>query len=280
MTMKRRSLLKAAGLAAIVDVEQVAADRAGTARGTSGPEPRSILRLAGVAPVDGHLLASFARGPAVGPIEDLPTAAEPSAAGAVLSDAATVRVYRGLDDARVVPELRELGFRDSDLVPDGEAVVRPERGRVRLVVAVDDAVMVGKGPEAPAVASLLVSLSATDASPLDDTVPTVIDRLGDGDVAVIERPGPARGAASGLTAADDPGPVLTGERVALRDGVAALRRVAVYPSREASLAARERDWGPWPADGQVERDGVTRTGRTVVRDATASDPGSVLTAGH
>jgi len=290
MTVNRRSLLKAAGLAAVLDVEAVAAE--------AGPDGDSGAQMAGgpgdgeadgvvtspsspfgnLPPLDdleGGVMASFARAAALDGRRRMPLLPGADAVESVVaSDAAVTVGYGGDDRDRVVDRLRAEGYREGEAIAGRASFVVRGRGRLRLVVPGDDVTAVGRGTDYGAVSAVLGAALAEDPAPAASDLATARELLGGGAAVAVEVPADD-GAAGGrptdsATIPGDRPPVVSGERVAAADPGVSLRRVAVYPSRAASLAARESDWGAWPAE-DVERTEVVRYGRAVVRDATATD---------
>lgn len=298
--MNRRSLLKVVGLAAIVDVEQVAADRAsggagdasalgdGNAIAEDDAVPATtpagfVARLPALDGLDGGLLAAYARGPALAEHPDAAILGRAEAVGSVVAPDAVVRVgYGGMTRSRIVEHLQREGYREAEPVADRDTFVRRGRGRYRVVVPGDDATAIGRGPAYGPIAPTMERILTRSDGLCTDDLGTTVDLLGGGIATAVEVTGATRvdhPRAEGIVEdAEGSRPVVTGERIRAEEDGASFRRVAVYPSREASLAAREVDWGPWPVYGPVERTDVERQGRAVVRDARASDAAALLAA--
>lgn len=286
--MRRRGFLATAGALAGLEFDPAAL---AAAQGTAGaedpdlaglvarlPAPDALaaggdVELAATRPVDGAATLS-------GPIADA------AAVGTVLAGRVGADVAVGVPDTdAVVDRLTAEGYeRRSGRRRDGWRVFERRGGRRARVAAVgeDTAILAGGpliGPVRADVEAVTAALDRHDDGDRPGRTATeadatrrrrrVLDRLGSGvHVAVDLDPGPTGGNArsSKHSGRDEPTPVATGERHAVRGGTTVVRRVALFPSAAAAHDAGTATLGVRPV--ALERSAeVRRRGRAIVRDA-------------
>ncbi len=287
--MKRREVLKASGLAAMVDVGAAARSAAGrTGDAAAGGDAEAggvddaatgdttlesfLARLPPPdAPADGRGYdAAFARRFDADHLPDPELLAGADAHASLVAGRATVTLGFGGPDREAAAEyLTGRGYRRDGRVAGRPVYERRGRRRHRTVLPTDDAVLVAAGPERRPAAALLDAVAGSErsASPWETHPPvrTAADLLAVGTAVGIElRPGLAAPRVAGvLRSAGRAGrPLVAGQRLAVRGDRVAVRSVAIYATRTtAGRALRKR-----PPDGPGGT--ATRDGRAVVRDAT------------
>lgn len=272
--VRRRDLLKATGLAAMVDLDALRG-------GDDGPLRAGIEEPATAAFADRLPLPARAPGgryrATLAPRLDADVLAEPAllagadAHAAVVTPRASVTAGFGTAATTAADAAEERGYSRVGAVGGRPLHVRRDRYRQRAIVTGGDAILVGTGAELSPVESLVRAVaSAADRGPTDErlaAVDSVLDHLGTGTV-VSTSPAAA-------DPDDDRSPLATGERLSVRPPDAHYRTVAVYPSRAAATTVLEgTDRSATAGDATIIREG-----RALVRDETVPAPDLPLAAG-
>lgn len=262
--MKRRDFLRTTGVAAALEPFAVAEATAATERDRE--RCRSFVRSL---PTPEHLCGesgyAFAYTTKRGPDEPLPDAA---AYGTVFTPETAVTVALGVRGSK--PTAADLVERGRD--PAARRAGRPiflgrGRTRYRAVAPGEQTTLVGIGSARPALLDAVAALAdarQNDAGRYYEhsrDLRTLADHLGTGAYLSADVRPQAR--ASEVVA--------TGDRVAVRDGTASVRSVALFESATAARStavATAADVAPLP-DVPTDTPAATRrVGRAVVREAT------------
>lgn len=290
--MKRRDLLEATGLAAMVDLGAAAGSAAGASDGAvdgasdgaageavagsaddaGAPDGAYESFLARLPPLDAPARgrgydATFARRFDGRYLADPDLLAGADAHASLVAGSATVTVALGAPGRDAAERAAQRGYRRGERVAGRPVYERRGRRKHRAVVAGEDAVLVGVGPAPGPVLALLEAAAEPErpTSPYETRPPVrrAVDLLAGGTAFGVElgpglSSGPADALRSGARTADA---LVTGERLTVRGDRVGVRSVAVYPTRTAAgRALRERSGIGGTA---------TRDGRAVVRDGSA-----------